>query len=121
MKREIIPYNSELKQLARQLRKNSTLGEVLLWNRLKKKQVNGFDFHRQKPIDDFIVDFFCNELMLAIEIDGVSHNFINEKDIIRQLRLENLGVRFLRFTEKEIRFNIDKVVETIKNWIIENT
>jgi len=71
--RKILPSNPRLKELARELRNHSTLAEVLLWNQIKNKRLLGFDFHRQKPIDRFIVDFFCPGLMLAIEIDGVSH------------------------------------------------
>lgn len=69
IKRKIIPYNSKLKELARDLRKQGIYSEVVLWKSLKGKQVLGFDFHRQRPIDEYIVDFFCSELMLAIEID----------------------------------------------------
>ena len=72
MKRKrIFQYNSKLKERARYLRSNGTLSEVLLWRHLKGKQMLGFDFDRQKPIDNYIVDFFCNELMLAIEIDAI--------------------------------------------------
>ncbi len=74
----------------------------------------GFDFHRQKPIDNFIVDFFCNELMLAIEIDGSTHNEKFEIDFQRQQELETLGIKFLRFQDKEIRFNLDNVLITIE-------
>ena len=73
MKRKIIPYDPKLKELARQLRNNSTYTEIMLWNCLKNKQMKGYDFHRQKPLYNSIVDFFCNELMLAIEVDGESH------------------------------------------------
>jgi len=72
-----------LKEPARELRKNSTLSEVLLWRYLKGRQMLGHDFDRQKPIGNFIVDFFCNELMLAIEIDGDSHNAKVDQDIER--------------------------------------
>ena len=68
--RKIYPYNPKLKELARQLRNDSTLSEILLWNELKGKQVEGYDFQRQKPILNYILDFFCHELELAIEIDG---------------------------------------------------
>ena len=57
-RRQIIPYNPKLKEIARQLRNNSTLSEVLLWLELKGKKMRGYDFHRQKPIDNYIVDFF---------------------------------------------------------------
>jgi very-short-patch-repair endonuclease len=118
---KIIPYNPALKQLARDLRNNSTMSEIILWSKLKGKQMMGFDFHRQKPLDNFIVDFFCNELMLAIEIDGSTHNEKMEKDQIRQKKLENLGIKFLRFQDKDVRFNLDNVLITIEGWIREHT
>jgi very-short-patch-repair endonuclease len=79
----ILPYNPKLKILARRLRNNSTLAEVLLWQNIKGKSY-GYEFHRQLPIDEFIVDFYCHELHLAIEIDGDTHNYIFENDINRQ-------------------------------------
>jgi very-short-patch-repair endonuclease len=118
-RKKILNYNPKLKELARKLRNNSTLAEILLWNYLKGKQMLGYDFHRQKPIDNYIVDFFCYELMLAIEIDGGSH--INtDDDIERQTRLESLGVRFLRFYDGDVKQNIGGVVLIIEEWIREN-
>ncbi|TLD43034.1 MAG: putative DNA methylase [Candidatus Jettenia ecosi] len=118
MKRKVIlPYNPKLKEVARRLRKSGTLSEVLLWRYLKGKQLLGYDFDRQKPIDNYIVDFFCNELMLAIEIDGVSHENTSEEDRIRQSKLESLGVRFLRFYDSNIKKNIQGVLWVIENWI----
>lgn len=73
-RRNIIWYNPALLEKARKLRNESTLSEILLWKYLKGKQMLGYDFHRQKPLNNYIVDFFCNELMLAIEIDGSSHD-----------------------------------------------
>jgi very-short-patch-repair endonuclease len=93
-RRTILPYSPNLKELARKLRKSSTLSEVLLWRHLKGKQMLGYDFHRQKPIDNYIVDFFCKDLMLAIEIDGVSHDF-EEADV-------------------------NNVLQAIENWILEH-
>ena len=123
MKRSIIPYNPKLKEIARILRNNSTLGEVLLWKKLRNKQMLGYDFHRQKPIDQFIVDFFCPVLNLAIEIDGGSHETDEafEKDKKRQEHLENIGIKFLRFKESEVRNNMRGVLDAIENWIRENT
>ena len=121
MKRKnILSYNPILKDLARDLRNNSTLSEVLLWKYLKGGQMLGYDFDRQKPVDNFIVDFFCNELMLAIEIDGETHNYKIRCDRERQKRLEGLGVRFLRFTDHEVKQNIEGVVAEIERWIREN-
>ena len=120
-KKTILPYNPILKELARELRANSTLSEVLLWQYLRGRQMEGYDFDRQKPIDNFIVDFFCNELMLAIEIDGDTHNYKISRDIERQKRVEGLGVRFLRFTDEEVKQNIEGVVALIEMWIRDNT
>ncbi len=112
-RRKIIPYDSQLKNRARQLRKNSTRSEVLLWQRLKGKQMKGYAFYRQRPMDRYIVDFFCPELMLAIEIDGLSHLFRGETDLERQARLEVLGVRFLHFDDLEIKRNLKEVLDII--------
>ena len=109
--RKILPYNPKLKLIARKLRNNSTKSEVLMWNYLKGKQIKGFDFHRQEPIGNYIVDFFCSELILAIEIDGESHYGNEEADLRRQKEIEKYGVRFLRFDEIEIYYSLDKVNE----------
>lgn len=96
-----------------------TFGEVLLWNELKQKRMLGYDFDRQKPIDNFIVDFYCKDLQLAIEVDGASHeiNGAFEKDKIRQERLENLGVNFLRFDDEDVKRQMGSVVKAIEGWI----
>lgn len=122
MRRKIIPYNSKLNGLAKKLRKNMTLGEILLWNELKQKKMLGYDFDRQRPIDNFIVDFYCKDLQLAIEVDGDSHNFDKtfEKDKIRQQRLEALGVKFLRFDDVEVKKDMSNVLKAIEGWIKEN-
>jgi len=113
MKRKILPYNPALKTLAHKLRTNMTFSEVKLWNKLKQKQMMGMDFDRQRPLLDYIVDFYCKDLMLAIEIDGSSHQFTSEKDIIRQNKLEEAGVRFLRFADAQVRFNMEEVLQII--------
>jgi very-short-patch-repair endonuclease len=122
-RREIIEYERYLKELARKLRQNMTLGEVLLWQRLKRKQIRGYDFDRQRPIDRYIVDFYCKDLKLAIEIDGSSHDGEEAKvnDDIRQERLESLGVRFLRFTDADVKRNMEMVVGSIEQWIDESS
>jgi len=86
MKRKIYPYNSKLKEFAKNLRNSSTLSEVLLWDELRNGKIYGYDFHRQKPILNYIVDFFCPDLELAIEIDGDSHDHPYQitKEINRQ-------------------------------------
>jgi len=119
-RRKILSYNPALKEKARQLRNDSTKTEILLWTFLKGRQLCGYDFHRQKPIDEYVVDFFCNELMLAIEIDGVSHIGKELYDAKRQSRLEKLGVRFLRFKDDDVFYNCDYVAREIEKWIDNN-
>ena len=117
MKRKIIPYNPKLKELARNLRNNSTLSEIMLWQELKGKQMMGYDFHRQKPLDEYIVDFFCNELILAIEIDGESHYGNQEADLKRQRKLESLGIKFLRFDDMDVKYKMEEILDIICDWI----
>ena len=118
--RIIIRYNPNLKKLASNLRKNGTLAEVLLWKNIQGKKILGYNFCRQKPIGNYIVDFFCNELRLAIEIDGCSHGDKEAKDEKRQRDLEKLGIRFLRFSDSNIKSECWAVVEEIKAWIKKN-
>ncbi len=117
-----ITYEPHLKELARQLRQNMTPGEVILWQHLKKRQMCGYDFDRQRPIDRYIVDFHCKRLMLAIEVDGSSHNgeLAQHDDQIRQARLESLGVGFLRFREEQVCAQTQAVLRIIRAWINEH-
>jgi very-short-patch-repair endonuclease len=116
-----IKYEKNLKVLAKKLRNNSTLSEVLLWKEIKGGKIQGYDFHRQKPIGNYIVDFFCNDLKLAIEIDGDSHGYKELEDNIRQKELEKLGVRFLRFSDTNIKDNCWAVIKEIEDWIKKNS
>ncbi len=95
-----------------------TLPEVLLWKQLKGKQLLGYDFDRQRPIDIYIVDVYCKELNLAIEVDGSDHDY--EKDRARQERLEAMGVKFLRFSNREVPYEMDFVLASIVSWIQEH-
>ena len=118
MKNKIIPYNPKLKEYARLLRKNSTLSEVLLWQQIKNKAL-GVQFHRQVPLLEYIVDFYCHELMLAIEIDGDSHLYKYNYDKKRQGELENLGITFLRFSDFEVKQNMFSVALTLEQVVLE--
>jgi very-short-patch-repair endonuclease len=117
MRRRILPYNPKLKEYARRLRRNMTLAEVLLWKQLRQKKMRGYDFDRQRPIDEYIVDFYCKDLLLAIEVDGQSHDFKPTQDEDRQRRLESLGVRFLRFWDYEVKNDMASVSGRIQQWI----
>lgn len=115
---KIIPYNPALKELARELRKNSTLAEVLLWRKIKGKTLD-CEFHRQVPLSEYIVDFYCHELMLAIEIDGSSHDYNYNHDNIRQRKLESLGVKFIRFNDMDVKQNINDILRALEITIAE--
>ena len=118
MRNKIIPYNPKLKEYARQLRNNSTLSEVLLWQNIKNKAL-GIQFHRQVPLLEYIVDFYCHELQLAIEIDGDSHLYKYEYDCKRQGELEQQGVRFIRFSDADVKNNMFSVGLSLEQIISE--
>lgn len=109
---KIIPYEPHLKLLARELRKNSTLSEVLLWMKIKNKAL-GVEFHKQVPLVRYIVDFYCHELLLAIEIDGNSHDDKAFDDGLRQKELESWGVKFIRFDDLEVKKNMNNVLNAL--------
>ena len=115
---DIIPYRAELVHRARELRKNLTPAERRLWKYISRKQIHGFDFYRQKPLDSFIVDFYCKDLKLAIEIDGEYHKHQFIYDQGRQDRLEAFGIHFLRFSENEVLNDIDNALRVIEDWIL---
>jgi len=96
-----------------------TFSEVKLWNEIKNGKLMGYDFDRQRPIGNFIVDFYCKDLQLAIEIDGITHEEHKAllKDKIRQEDLEILGVKFLRFDAVLVINKVEAVVREIRIWI----
>ena len=95
-----------------------THAEVLLWQKIRKKSL-GFQFHRQVPMLEYIVDFYCHELLLVIEVDGGVHKHpeVSINDLERQKQIESYGIHFLRFDNKEIKHDISSVLESIDNWI----
>lgn len=118
MKNRIIPHNRKLKAFARELRKNSTLSEILLWNQIKRKAL-GVEFHRQVPILNYIVDFYSHEIKLAIEMDGNSHNHKQHYDNKRQYELEKYGVTFLRISDIDIKQRMFSALLVLKDKIDE--
>ncbi|HET8802989.1 MAG TPA: endonuclease domain-containing protein [Aequorivita sp.] len=106
--------------MARELRKNMTLAEKMIWEKIRKKSL-GVEFHRQVPILNYIVDFYCHEIGLVLEIDGNihSHNFL--EDVERQGKMEKYGLHFLRFSNEDVLNNIEFVLSVIRNYIKENT
>lgn len=114
-----IYYNSNLIQLSRDLRNNSTPSEVLLWNQLKGRKMKGYQFMRQKPIYKYIVDFYCSKLKLAIEVDGSSHNEKAEEDLKRQNELEKSGITFLRLDDLMVKSQMQHVLRVVEDFIEE--
>lgn len=111
----MLSYNANLKDKARQLRKNLTDSERALWSHLRNKQVLGIQFYRQKPLGDYIVDFFAPRAKLVVEVDGSQPLVGNhvEKDRIRDGYLASLGLKVLRFHSREVMEESDAVVEAI--------
>jgi len=103
----------KLKPLAQEMRREPTAAENILWQRLRRKSLSGYKIRRQHPFDRFIVDFYCAETRLVIEVDGVIHEQTQEYDAVRQEFLEYLGLRVLRFTNGEVMQNTDAVLERI--------
>jgi len=114
-----IYYNPKLKEHAKKLRKNLTFSERLLWKHLKGKQILGYQFSRQKPIAEYIVDFYCSKLNLVIEIDGITHNDKKEYDTKRIKNLKKLGLEIICFDGYYVFNHIHETLELIMNKINE--
>jgi very-short-patch-repair endonuclease len=117
-------YNKDLKQFARVLRNDSTKSEVILWSKvLRARTMKGYQFNRQFPMTienkGIIVDFICRKLKLIIEVDGYSHNFKHEKDLMRDKELNKLGFKVVRVFEQDVRHDLDNVVKVIENAVEE--
>ncbi len=106
-----LPYNPKLKERARELRKSGNLSEVLFWQQIRNGQFRGLDFDRQKIIGHYIVDFFCSNAMVVIEIDGSSHDDKQEYDRERDLFLEGLGLTVIHIDDWEVKKNLPNVME----------
>jgi len=113
--------NQSLFETAKGLRKNMTLAELILWKKLKDRKLFKVKFRRQHPIDIFIADFYCHEYKLVIEIDGEIHleNEKKEYDLGRTVEMEKFGIRIIRFTNDQILFNMDNVINEIYKAITE--
>lgn len=96
-----------------------TFSEVKLWNELKNEKMLGYDFDRQRPIGNYIVDFYCKDLQLAIEADGITHSEEEavRRDKFRQEQLETCGVSFIRFDALLIVNKVEVAVREIAGWI----
>ena len=117
------PYNKKLKQASRGLRNDMTDSEKLLWSRLRNKQICGLQFYRQKPLLNFIVDFYCPVANLVIERDGSQH-YTDEgldADRVRDEALAQLGLTVLRFDNGQVMGRIDDVVEVVYQYCLKES
>ena len=110
-----LPYNAALRERARELRKSGMLSEVLLWQQIHKKAFKGYDFNRQKIIGNYIVDFYCIDCNVVIEIDGNSHNEKVDYDTRRETFLKELGLDIIHIDAKDILSNLDGVMNMLNN------
>ena len=117
--KNMLPRNRKLKQSARELRKNLTDAERKLWSKIRRKQLDGFLFYRQKVIGNYIVDFYCHQAGLVIEVDGGQH-FTDEgveKDKSRDVYLADLGLRMIRFNNLDVLKNCENVLQVILEYL----
>ena len=112
----MLPYDRNLRDRSRQLRKNMTAAERFLWSKIRGKQIKGCWFYSQKTIGEYIADFYCPRAKLVVEVDGGQH--YNDENInydrVRTEYMVGLGLRVLRFTNTEVLTNIEGVIELIK-------
>ena len=111
----MLSYRENLKKPSRKLRHKMTNAERYLWSKLKMKQLNGYQFYRQKPIGNYIVDFYCPSAKMVIEIDGSQHFYDDglEHDKERDAYINNLGLKALRFTSVDVLKNLEGVIDKI--------
>ena len=115
-------YDPKLKQPSRNLRNKSTEAEILLWSKIRLRQLSGLLFYRQKPLGGYIVDFYCPKAKLVIEADGGQHfeKSAKEYDQIRDEFLRNMGLTVIRFTNVDVLDKIEGVVEVIERYLSES-
>jgi very-short-patch-repair endonuclease len=106
------------KDRARRLRRTMSLPEVLLWNALKRRQLRGLQFRKQHPIGPHILDFYCDAVRLAVEIDGGSHSFGDrpQHDARRDAWLAKAGIRTLRLSARSVLDEVGNATRTIEAW-----
>ena len=112
----LLPYNKHLKLNSRNLRNNMTDAEQHLWQYLRRKQINGWQFYRQKPLGAYIIDFHCAAAQLVVELDGSQHFEVDHQraDQQRDAFLQSLGLRVLRFDNRQVLLETDAVLEVIR-------
>lgn len=115
-------YNKNLKTFARNLRNNGTKSEACLWKYvLRAGKLHGYKFRRQRPVLNYIADFMCPEIMLIIEVDGITHwdEEVVKNDKVRQKKLEEVGFTVLRFSDEDVLTDIENVERVLEGFIDE--
>lgn len=117
---EIIYYRNDLKHYARKLRNNMTRAEKILWHRIRRKAILGLQFCRQKPIGPYILDFYCKNPKIAIELDGPIHEKLDaiKYDEDKDFYLKSVGIKVLRFKNADIYKNVEEVIQKISSIIL---
>lgn len=110
-----LPFNPRLKQYARELRKAGNLSEVLFWQQVHKGKFMGYDFDRQKIIGNYIVDFYCSNCQVIVEIDGSSHDNKQEYDAKRDAYLISLGLEVIHITTRDVLDNLEDTMEWLRS------
>jgi len=110
-----LPYNPKLRERAKELRQAGNLSEVLVWQQLRKGQFKGYDFDRQKIIGNYIVDFYCTNCHVVIEIDGNSHDDKIEYDTQRDSFLNSLGLTVIRVSATDVLQRLNDVMLMLHN------
>ncbi|MFA6515238.1 MAG: endonuclease domain-containing protein [Candidatus Paceibacterota bacterium] len=114
---KFVLYNKKLVSRARELRKERTEAEIIFWNKvLKNKEVINYKFTQQKPLGDFIADFYCSKLLLVVEIDGGIHNELKERDKERsEILFYKYDIKVIRYENNDVLNDIEKVINMFKN------
>jgi len=106
--------NQAIMEMAKALRKQMTLTESILWNRLNNKKILKVRFRRQHPINNFMADFYYHGVRLVVEIDGEIHNSRVEHDEGRTAEMERFGIKVIRFRNDEVENNIEYIIQKIE-------
>ncbi|MCL1786034.1 MAG: DUF559 domain-containing protein [Alphaproteobacteria bacterium] len=110
-----LPFNPKLRERARELRNNMTLSEVILWKQLYRKSFFGLNFDRQKIIGNYIVDFYCPDIGMVVEVDGCTHDCKEEYDKKRHEYLESLGLVVVHLDDMEIKTDLGWQLSILSN------
>ena len=110
-----LPINPKLRERAKELRKAGNLSEILLWRQLNKRKFKGYDFDRQKIIGNFIVDFYCLDCRVVIEVNGSSHNEKKEHDLERDSFLMGLGLTVIHIPALDVLSKMNEVMSMLNN------